>query len=1291
MAAEVAAAHNGELEIPVDNDAAYQAVKTPAAGKPVAGTDNQVPKKLAPLSKLFQYADATDVALILVGTICAAGAGFSQPLQILLFGNILNSFNPPPSNVVLTQAELDVLNAQMSKGINDIALKFVWVGLGVMVCGFGQVACWSITASRQGKRIKQEYIQAILRQEIGWFDVNNPMELATKVADTTLIIQDGIGRKVGDGINFMSMGIGGITIGVIKGWKLALALLGFTPLIALTAFLMVKTLSTAVQASVTAYGAAGGVAEESLSNIRTVQMFNLMAAFTQKYNTALVATEKAGIKKGLAVGVGTGSMFGMIFMTYAFGMWYGAVQVATDQLTLPKCTENCYDGGRVLTVFFTIIMSAMALGQAGPSIQAVFSARAAAAIVFEMIERPSLVDATSSHGTTLSAVDGDIQLDQIEFHYPARPEVQVCKGYSLHIKAGEKVALVGPSGSGKSTIVSLLERYYDPLQGVVKLDGHDLRSFNVKWLRAQVGLVGQEPSLFSCSIADNIRYGKPDATLEDVYAAAKQANAYDFISAFPLGFDTQVGERGAQLSGGQKQRIAIARAIIKNPAVLLLDEATSALDTESERIVQASLDALLATRKRTTIIIAHRLSTIRDADRIVVLNKGSVVEEGSHDDLMSRPDSQYKALVEAQQRPAPSSPSKITAFTNFEDVQETGGADTATPRQDGAGGAPEGDGAVAGDAATEAAQVRTIPMSRIWKLNAPEKWYIVLGSVGALVNGAVFPVWGLLLTNVTVLFFNYSLTADGMKAEAVKWSMGFIGLGVAFALAVSAQYYGFSVASERLTRRLREMGFQAMLHQDVGWFDKQSSGALTTMLATDSAIIQAITAETMNRGIVNLATLSVAFSIGFYYSWQMTLAMIGVFPIMGAASYIQMQMMSGHNKKLNDGDIKAGALLSEAINSIRTVASFTLESQVHSQYVGHLDLSATKDVKTGLAGGTGFGVSQGVMFFAIAFLFWFGGWLIVHNLVDFKGMFLVLMAIMLSTFGVGLAAQNMTDSVKAKEAATRLFDTIDRTPPIDCAKTDGNTLPEVRGDLEFVQLKFAYPSRPHAIIYDGYSLKVPSGSTVALVGASGCGKSTAISLLERFYDPIEGRVLLDGVDIRTLNLQWLRQHISLVGQEPVLFAGTIADNIASGKVGSTLADVQDAARKANAHDFIMQFPDNYNTQVGDRGIQVSGGQKQRIAIARAILRDPAVLLLDEATSALDNESERIVQASLDALLQLKRRTTIIVAHRLSTIRNADIIAVTADGKIAEQGTHDELMAIPNGKYVSLVQRQVTAH
>ncbi|OQS05543.1 ATP-binding Cassette (ABC) Superfamily [Thraustotheca clavata] len=1273
----------GEVPIAAEADN-YVSVATPRANAALEVTEKAPDKaKMVPLSRLFHYAERTDYLLMICGTFCAIGTGLSQPLQIIFFGDILNSFHPSTSNNTNVSDD-------MRSGINSVALKFVWIGIGVIVCGFGQVACWSIAASRQGKRLKYEYIRAILRQEIGWFDVNKPMELATKVADTSLIIQDGMGRKVGDGINFFSMGLSGIIIGIVKGWKLALALLAFTPFIALTAFFMVKTLSTAIQMGITAYASAGGVAEESLSNIKTVQMFNAMEKFVQKYDVSLLATEKAGIRKGIAIGVGTGVMFGTIFFTYGFGMWFGAVQVADDQLTQPTCTSDCYDGGRVLTVFFAIIMGAMALGQSGPSIQAVFSARTAAVEVFNMIERHSKVDPLDESGKCLPSVNGEIKLENIEFYYPARPDVQVCKGYSLQIKAGEKVALVGPSGSGKSTIVSLLERYYDPTNGTVYLDGHDLKSLNVKWLRQQVGLVGQEPSLFSVSIAENIRHGREGATIEEVYDAAKKANAYDFIMSFPNGFDTEVGERGAQLSGGQKQRIAIARAIIKNPAILLLDEATSALDTESERVVQESLDSLLATRKRTTIIIAHRLSTIRDADRIIVLEKGSVVEEGSHSVLMEKPDGHYRRLVEVQSQKDKGidteevekleAPDRLASSKSTKHISSNG-IDEPTLLS------PTASSAVS---TKDDDKLYNVPMSRIWKLSGPEIGYGIIGSLGAVVNGAIFPVWGVLLTKVTVLFFNYTLSADEMKTQASHWALGFVGLGVAFCLSVVTQNYGFAVVAERLTHRLRYMGFKAMLHQDVGWFDSDanSSGALTTRLATDTAMIMAMTSETLNRGLVNIATLGVAFGIGFYYSWQMTLAMLGIFPILGAASYVQMQMMSGHGKKLNEGDTKAGALLTEAINSVRTVASFTMEGNVHKTYLGHLGASAATDVKTGLGGGIGFGVSQGVMFFAIAFLFWFGGYLIVNGYTTFESMFMVMMAIMLSSFGVGMAAQNMTDANKAKRAASSLFETIDRTPPIDCASTNGDILTTVHGKIELRNVHFAYPSRPHAKIYENYNLVIPSGSTVALVGASGCGKSTAISLIERFYDPIEGTVFLDGVDIKTLNLQWLRTHISLVGQEPVLFAGTIADNIATGKEGATRHDVEQAAKKANAHDFIMQFPDNYDTQVGDRGVQVSGGQKQRIAIARAILRDPEVLLLDEATSALDNESERIVQASLDKLLQLKKRTTIIVAHRLTTIQNADMIAVASNGRIAEKGTHSELMRIPNGIYASLVSRQM---
>lgn len=299
---------------------------------------------------------------------------------------------------------------------------------------------------------------------------------------------------------------------------------------------------------------------------------------------------------------------------------------------------------------------------------------------------------------------------------------------------------------------------------------------------------------------------------------------------------------------------------------------------------------------------------------------------------------------------------------------------------------------------------------------------------------------------------------------------------------------------------------------------------------------------------------------------------------------------------------------------------------------------------------------------------------------------MVLLTVMLSSFGVGMATQSMTDMTKAKTAASNLFSIIDRVPEIDATSTEGLIPQEAVGKLEFKNVNFAYPSRPNRLVCDNYNLTIESGQTVALVGTSGGGKSTIIALLERFYNPSSGTVKLDGHNLDALNLQWLRSRFSLVGQEPALFSGTIGENIKFGKPNATEDEIKMAAKQANAFDFISQFPDGFDTKVGDRGIQVSGGQKQRIAIARSIISEPDVLLLDEATSALDNESERIVQESLDALMS--NRTTIVIAHRLSTIRHADAIAVVQNGRIVEMGKHDELIGIDNGVYRLLVGRQM---
>ncbi|KAE8900558.1 hypothetical protein PF005_g14203 [Phytophthora fragariae] len=415
-----------------------------------ATTRNQVP-----LLELFSFADSTDHLLMAVGTLGALGAGALRPVMVLLFGSIINSFG--------STSEAGG-SSDISPSVNRVARNLTVVGAVGLVTAFLQVFCWTVTASRQSKRIRSLYVNAIVTKEIGWFDVNEPMQLSSRVADATITIQDGIGSKMSDLLHFSSTVVTGIVIAFVKGWELTLILLLVVPFVAISGMLARKVIVAATHSGMQSYAEAGAVAQESLSNIRTVHMFNSVQHFIDKYAHALEGATTAGIKKSFAVGWGSGLMYMMVFLNYALGFFIGAVFIARDNLGDSTCSgSGCYNGGRVLTVFFTVMQGAMALGQAGPNLQAVYSACAAAYDVFELIKRPSLIEPTNDdQGKKLPTVSGSIDIDNVRFAYPSRPEVEVCRGYSLQIKAGETVALVGPSGSGKSTVISLLERFYDP-------------------------------------------------------------------------------------------------------------------------------------------------------------------------------------------------------------------------------------------------------------------------------------------------------------------------------------------------------------------------------------------------------------------------------------------------------------------------------------------------------------------------------------------------------------------------------------------------------------------------------------------------------------------------------------------------------------------------------------------------------------------------------------------------------------------------------------------------------------
>eukprot|EP00903_Cladosiphon_okamuranus_P008530 g8189.t1 len=1239
---------------------------------------------------LFKYATWMDILYMFLGTCSAIVCGLTTPNFILVFGDIMDELNGD-----------DILSA-----VQGLSGVFAATGAVAFVSGTLMVVFWNMAGDAVSLRIKKEYVRAILKQDIGWFDEHPAGELPSAVASAMAKVQDGIGRKIADMVMNLTLFLATFIIAFDTLPKLAAVMLACFPFIALSTFMLVTVMAKATGQGANHYSKAGGVANEVIASIRTVASLTAEENEVARYSNHLDGAEIAGIKAGLTKGVGTAVLFASFFLGYALAFWYGTKLVADD--IEADCTSDCATGGQVITTIFGVLIGAMGLGQMAPGATALGQAKQAGYRVFQTLERVPPIDASSPDGSKPEKVEGRLEFKEVGFSYPTRPDDKVLGSVSLSVAPGETVALVGPSGGGKSTLTKLLLRFYDPTSGSLLLDGHDVKSLNVQYYRSKIGYVGQEPVLFSGSIRDNIAHGKPGATDEEIIAATKAANAHEFIKAFPDAYATDVGTGGLQLSGGQKQRIAIARAIIKDPAILLLDEATSALDSESEKVVQQALDRLHKIHQRTTVVIAHRLSTIQDADRIAVVANQGISELGTHSELMAL-DGIYASLCAFQGAGGGGNGPAATAAAGDDGArlerQKSASVDLKMRRQsssaamhkDGAGeGGEEVDKKKKKGEEDDEDKYPLPPSSRMWALNKAEAGYLVLGFIGALMAGSLFPVEGVLIANMQNNL--YATDPDKVREVGEKWSLGFVGLAAVAIVGHTAMAYGFSVAGERLTRRLREVGFKSILRHDVGWFDKDenSVGVLTTRLEEDASKVQLATGTNVANKTQLIVTVCLGVVIGMISAWQIGLLALALIPMMASASFVQMQMMNGTYGDTEglDGGAKAGVILGGALNGVTTMTAFNLQEHTSAEY----DKAVTKTIegrqKRGIVGALAFGYSQGMMFWVFAVIFYVGAILVDDGTITFLQFFQAFFAVFLGAFGVGQIQTEVGAANAARHAAGRIFRLEDDELLIDPLGEGGAKGPSKGCSVQFRGIKFAYPQRPDAQVYgsekfpEGFALDVGAGETVALVGPSGSGKSTCIQLLLRFYDPAAGSVALDGRDIKEINVQWLRSQMGYVGQEPVLFTGTITENIARGKPGASKSEIEKAAKSAFAHDFITSFADGYETDVGEKSALLSGGQKQRIAIARAIINDPPILLLDEATSALDNESERQVQAALDNLQSQKRRTTLVVAHRLTTVRNADRIAVISQGGVCELGSHEELMA-KNGSIYGKLYRQQT--
>ncbi|CAB3994659.1 multidrug resistance 1 [Paramuricea clavata] len=825
---------------------------------------NQI--QLVTIRELFRFADRTDSILLTLAVIGSIIYGIIIPAQFILFGKMINDF---VAYIINENYDLSDRLPDLEASTTRTAGFYVMLAVGNLVFAWLGMGLFALSAERQVHKMRLAMFQSAIYKNIGWFEMFSVGELNTRFTEEMKIILDGIGSNFSSIISSVVCFGAGYLIGLILCWDLTLILLATFPLMMLCGIVMTKMSGIYTNKELKAYAKAGKIAEQSISSIKTVVAFGGEHHQVKLYDENLIDASKYAIKKAVSLGLGMGGFQLILYADYALSVWY-IIKLARETETTP---------GDALAVFFAVTMGSMILGQtAATCFEALASARGAAFVVFQTIDQKSEIDASSSAGKKLENISGALEFCHVNFAYPRRPAFEVLKEFNLKIPSGKCVALVGESGCGKTTIGKLLQRFYDTDRGSVLLDHQNIKDLNVSHLRRHIGVVNQEPVLFSTTIAENIAFGREGVTQHEIEKAAKIANAHDFIIRFPKGYETLCGERGTQMSGGQKQRIAIARALVRNPKILLLDEATSALDSESEAAVQEAIRK--AGQGRTMIIIAHRLSTIRNADIIAVISEGHVVEIGTHEELLVL-DGLYSSFVKLQ---ANYDDDVEEDGSSFDDEQFFHITDNGARKLTSLVSTIDGSQAKTLLVFDHVDNIKPISFTKILKWNAQEWNVLVLGCIGAALYGSYPFLYGIAFGGVLhTMRYNSRIEeeSESMDHDSKHWAVFFFLIGVESGLGIFLQNWCFSSAGEALTKRLRKAAFSAFLRQDMAYFDspENGTGVVCSRLATEVSSIQGATGPQLGLFVSSMVTIIGGLIVAFAASWKLTLTMMAFIPI----------------------------------------------------------------------------------------------------------------------------------------------------------------------------------------------------------------------------------------------------------------------------------------------------------------------------------------------------------------------------------------------------------------------------
>ena len=993
----------------------------------------------------------------------------------------------------------------------------------------------------------------------------------------------------------------------------------------------------------------------------------------------------------------------------------------------------------------------MAIGQ---------QARAGVERIFQLLDlAPAIADAPDA--VELPPLRGEIDFDAVEFGYGR--DRRVLDGFDLHVRAGERVAIVGPSGSGKTTATLLVSRFYEPDRGAVLVDGHDVRGVALQGLRSQVGVVFEESFLFSDTVRANIAYGRPGASDAEIVAAARVAQADDFIEALPRGYDSLVGERGLTLSGGQRQRIALARAVLQDPRILILDDATSAVDARTEEQINEGLREVMA--GRTTLLVAHRRSTLHLADRVVVLDEGRVIDEGRHEDLAERSavyrglltglDADVAEAVEgrvealsarvaettaaawgggtaaasdgANGAVAPGSPSANGAGANGSAPGTAGAAAQAfrAPNLGGGLGKPAGvsSGAMAKSLAPTPqllAQVAKLrPVRDRAEVDLDHEASHVRGfTLGKLLREFRLPLLlGLVLVVLDALavIAGPVLVKDGIDGGVAAGSQAALFTAAAVFLAITlvdlvdevGETFVTGRTAQRVMLSLRIRIWAQLQRLGLDFYEREMAGRIMTRMTTDVDQFEALIENGLLSALVAFATF---FGVGvalLIMNLELGLATLTVVIPLALATVIFRRRSAVLYDQARDRIAIVNADFQESLSGVREAQAFTHEVETERRFRALGDDYLESRVGAQRLVSVYFPFVQFLSSLADVIVLAVGAQMIHEGRLT-TGVLIAFVLYVDLFFSPIQQLSQVFDSWQQTRISVARIDELmgleTSTPPAAEPRAPGR----LAGRVTIDGVSFSYPEPtavPSAVAavrgpadmrlgaaaaqqvplkapeaLKGIELEIGAGETVALVGETGAGKSTLVKLLARFYDPDRGSVRIDGTDLRDLDISAYRHQLGYVPQEAFLFTGTIRDNIAYGRPDATNAEVEAAARAVGAHDFIAGLPGAYLHQVAERGRSLSAAERQLIALARAELVDPAILLLDEATSSLDLANEARVVAAMQRLS--RDRTTVVIAHRLQTARTADRIVLLGAGRIAEVGSHEELLA-RGGRYAAM--------